>query len=81
MTYIQAVFKKPLLTDRELEVLALVAHGYTRVEIQGVLHICRGTVDSHMVNIRAKLQTSERGALASWYRWNVQPAYLWDYRL
>ncbi len=48
------------LTQREQEVLALIAQGYTNSEIAGVLYICAGTVRVHVHAILQKLQVSDR---------------------
>ncbi len=43
------------LTDREREVLILVAEGYTNQQIAEMLHISPKTVDSHRTSLMAKL--------------------------
>lgn len=48
------------LTDREIEVLALIAQGYTNNEIGSVLLISPHTVKSHMINIFNKFGVSDR---------------------
>ena len=48
------------LSDRELEVLALAARGYTNKAISAQLFISDRTVQGHMAHIYAKLQTSTR---------------------
>lgn len=48
------------LTDRELEVLRLVARGYTNKAIGVQLGISDRTVQGHLVHIFAKLQASSR---------------------
>jgi NarL family two-component system response regulator LiaR len=61
---------KPLghdLTDRELEVLALVVKGLNNTEIGEHLYISTSTVKNHVSNILAKLDAvtrSEAAALA-----------------
>ena len=47
-----------LLTDREKQVLALLAHGYTRREIGGSLGISANTSARHIANIYRKLDIS-----------------------
>lgn len=69
------------LTDREIQVLSLVAAGYSNVEIRRDLNLAGGTVDAYLQLIKAKVGERDRGALSDWYRWHVRPAYLWDYRL
>jgi len=48
------------LTERELEVLSLVAEGKANQHIAGALHISEGTVKSHMSNILLKLNADDR---------------------
>lgn len=48
------------LTNREVEVLKLIAEGYTNNEISGVLFISPHTVKSHMINIFNKLSVNDR---------------------
>ncbi len=48
------------LTNREIEVLAHIAQGYTNNEISGILFISPHTVKSHMINIFNKLNVNDR---------------------
>ena len=48
------------LTEREKEVLRLVADGLTNVEIGERLYLSDKTVKSHVSNILAKLQLPDR---------------------
>ena len=48
------------LSERELEVLALVAEGLTNGEIAQKLYIAVGTVKRHLTNINQKLGSSNR---------------------
>jgi DNA-binding NarL/FixJ family response regulator len=50
----------PRLTERELEVLRLVAHGYSNREVAGRLFISENTVRNHMRNILEKLHLRSR---------------------
>jgi DNA-binding CsgD family transcriptional regulator len=43
------------LSERELQVLALAAHGATYSDISAVLGIAKHTVESHLVSARTKL--------------------------
>jgi len=54
------------LTDRELEILALVARGETNREIADRLFIAVKTVDRHVANILAKLAVPSRTAATAW---------------
>jgi len=50
----------PELSERELEVLALVARGLNNHEIAGQLHVAVKTVSNHISNIFTKLQVVDR---------------------
>jgi two-component system, NarL family, response regulator len=50
----------PALSDRELEVLALMAKGKSNKEISATLHISENTVKFHVNNILGKLEASDR---------------------
>ncbi|GIJ69046.1 response regulator transcription factor [Virgisporangium ochraceum] len=54
------------LTDRELDVVALVAEGKTNAEIGAQLYITAGTVKTHLASIQQKLGVSNRVAIAAW---------------
>jgi two-component system response regulator NreC len=51
------------LTDREREVLQLVAEGYTNREIASLLHLSIKTVQNHRAKILRKLDLHDRGEL------------------
>ncbi|MFI6817674.1 response regulator transcription factor [Nonomuraea sp. NPDC050328] len=44
-----------LLRDRELEVLALMAEGWSNAEIAARLHLTDGAVEKHVTSVFAKL--------------------------
>ncbi len=52
--------KSNLLTKRELEVLQLLAFGFSNKEIAGKLAVGIGTVKTHLININAKLNVATR---------------------
>lgn len=54
------------LTDRELDVVALVADGRTNAEIGARLYITAGTVKTHLASIQQKLGVTNRVAIAAW---------------
>ena len=56
------------LTERELEVLALIARGYTNQKIAEDLVISIGTVKGHVSNILSKLHLADR-TQAAVYAW------------
>jgi DNA-binding NarL/FixJ family response regulator len=57
---------RPLLADREQEVLRLVALGHTDKEIGGQLYISPRTVQNHLTRIRHKTGLQRRSELARW---------------
>lgn len=54
------------LSDRELQVIELVASGLTNQEIAEKLEISKRTVDNHVSNILTKTETDNRVALVRW---------------
>lgn len=56
------------LTDRETEVLLLVAKGLTNAEIAASLHVSEATVKSHVSSLLGKLDLSDRTKMAV-YAW------------
>jgi two-component system, NarL family, nitrate/nitrite response regulator NarL len=56
------------LTDRELEILSLLAQGCSNAEIAEALHLQRSTVKNHVHRILFKLEARGRTEAALWYR-------------
>ena len=54
------------LSDRELQIIELVAAGLSNKEIAEKLEISKRTVDNHISNILNKTVTNNRVALVSW---------------
>lgn len=54
------------LSERELQVIELVAAGLTNQEIADKLEISKRTVDNHISNILTKTATDNRVALVRW---------------
>jgi DNA-binding NarL/FixJ family response regulator len=54
------------LSDRELQVIELVAAGMTNEQIAEKLEISKRTVDNHISNILTKTETQNRVALVRW---------------
>jgi DNA-binding NarL/FixJ family response regulator len=54
------------LTDRELDVVRLIARARTNVEIATELFISPGTVKTHIKNIQRKIGARNRVAIAAW---------------
>ncbi|GAB4475737.1 MAG: hypothetical protein OHK0037_37100 [Elainellaceae cyanobacterium] len=54
------------LSDRELQIVELVAAGLTNQEIAEKLEISKRTVDNHISNILTKTSTGNRVALVRW---------------
>jgi two-component system response regulator NreC len=55
-----------VLTDREREVLQLIAEGYTNREIADLLHLSIKTVQNHRSKIMNKLDLHDRGELVKY---------------
>jgi DNA-binding NarL/FixJ family response regulator len=53
------------LTPREIDVLRLIAHGYTNARIADTLFISRKTASAHVSNILGKLEVSRRAEAAA----------------
>jgi DNA-binding NarL/FixJ family response regulator len=54
------------LTDREIDVLRLVARGQTNADIAAELFIALGTVKTHVASLQRKLDVRNRTAIAAW---------------
>lgn len=54
------------LSDRELQIIELVAAGLTNLDIAQKLEISKRTVDNHISNILTKTKTDNRVALVRW---------------
>ncbi|MFB8787623.1 MAG: LuxR C-terminal-related transcriptional regulator [Potamolinea sp.] len=54
------------LSDREVQIIELVASGLTNQEIAQKLEISKRTVDNHISNILTKTVTDNRVALVRW---------------
>jgi DNA-binding NarL/FixJ family response regulator len=54
------------LSEREVEIIELVAMGLTNQEIAGRLTISKRTVDNHVSNIFTKTGAKNRVALLNW---------------
>ncbi|MGB3532765.1 MAG: LuxR C-terminal-related transcriptional regulator [Microcoleaceae cyanobacterium] len=54
------------LSERELQVVDLIAGGLTNQEIAEKLEISKRTVDNHISNILTKTSTDNRVALVRW---------------
>lgn len=55
----------PPLSDRELDVVRLVARGLTNAEIGDELHIALGTVKAHLTSIQQRLDARNRVEIAA----------------
>jgi DNA-binding NarL/FixJ family response regulator len=63
-----------ILSQREKEVLALVARGATNRDVAGALFISEFTVKRHMQNILRKLSVPSRDAAGAFYRSAFDPS-------
>lgn len=54
------------LSERELQIVELVAAGLTNQEISSRLEISKRTVDNHISNVLNKTDTGNRVALVRW---------------
>ena len=63
---IETLETQTLLTQREVEVLKLVADGATNTEISDILSISSHTVKSHVIHIFNKLGVNDRTQAAVW---------------
>jgi DNA-binding NarL/FixJ family response regulator len=61
----QAQAQAPL-SERELQVIELVANGLTNQDIAAKLEISKRTVDNHISNILTKTETENRVSLVRW---------------
>jgi DNA-binding CsgD family transcriptional regulator len=66
LTHREAAWKVHGLTERELQVLRLVATGATNHAIAGQLFVAEKTVDRHVSNIFTKLGVSSRAAATAY---------------
>ncbi|MFG2344687.1 response regulator transcription factor [Streptomyces phaeochromogenes] len=55
----------PVLSERELEVIALLARGHSNRAIATALHLAEATVKTHLVRIYRKLGTENRAGTVS----------------
>lgn len=61
----------PELTERELDILAAIAHGRTRKQIARDLTISTETVKTHAKAIYEKLNVHNKDDAAEWYWANI----------
>jgi len=54
------------LSERELDVVRLVARGRTNTEISAELFLSLGTVKSHLAKVQSKLDITNRVQIAAW---------------
>ena len=57
---------RPEISEREIEIIELVAQGLTNQEIAATLTISTRTVDNHVSNIFTKTGAKNRVALLNW---------------
>jgi two-component system nitrate/nitrite response regulator NarL len=59
---LRALHDRPFLSDRESEILKLIADGLTAPEIGRRIHVSTATVKTHLQHLYEKLGVSERAA-------------------
>ena len=59
---VRAAEARPLLTEREQQILSLAADGHSVTDMATRLHVSHGTVKSHLQNLYQKLGVSDRTA-------------------
>jgi two-component system, NarL family, response regulator LiaR len=69
-----AVREAALLTDREAEVLALLATGLSNREIAATLYLSENTVRTHLKSVFRKLGVTNRSRAVAWAIAHVAPA-------
>jgi two-component system, NarL family, response regulator NreC len=62
----QPTVERDNLSDREIEVLRLIALGHTNAEISGQLYLSVRTVETHRAHIQQKLRLSSRAELVGY---------------
>ncbi|TXK43819.1 response regulator transcription factor [Nonomuraea sp. C10] len=62
------------MTQREVEVLGLIAQGRSNAEIAGQLHISEATVKTHINNLFAKTRVRDRAQAVTYaFRQGLAP--------
>ena len=61
-----ATLQRSLLTEREREVVRLVARGMTSREIADLLVVSERTIETHVDHVRGKLGVRSRAQIAAW---------------
>ena len=59
--------QQPPLSEREMEVVRLLAHGHTQAYIASAVGISHSTVKSHVESIYEKLHVTSKDEEADWY--------------
>ncbi len=60
------VIKDEILSERELQILELICHGYPAGEIAGKLYLSKRTVEKHRANILNKTHCRNTANLVAW---------------
>ncbi len=60
------IIKDEILSERELQILELICHGYPAGEIAGKLFLSKRTVEKHRANILNKTQCRNTANLVAW---------------
>ncbi len=60
------VVRDEILSDREIQILELICHGFSTGEIAGKLFLSKRTVEKHRANILDKTQCRNTANLVAW---------------
>lgn len=63
---------KEQLSNREIQIVELIAKGVRNKEVAQKLHLCEGTIKVNCVNIFRKLKVKNRTSLALLYLQNTR---------
>ena len=75
------IFDKVDLSDRELQIISLIAEGYTNAQIAAVLYISKHTVNTHRKNIMKKLGVNNTAGIVMYaVKTNLVKPYQFNFK-